>query len=47
MAAYFVVNDTTQFSGPELHHSTGRHRGRPERALGGNGVSGSTYCPDT
>jgi hypothetical protein len=25
MAAYFVVNDTTLFSGPELHHSTGRH----------------------
>ena len=25
MAAYFVVNDTTQFSRPELHHSTGRH----------------------
>jgi len=27
MAAYFVVNDTTLFSGPELHHSMGRHPG--------------------
>jgi hypothetical protein len=26
MAAYFVVNDTTLFSEPELHHSMGRHR---------------------
>ncbi len=26
MAAYFVVNDTTLFSGPELHHSMGRDR---------------------
>jgi len=25
MAAYLVVNDTTLFSGPELHHSRGRH----------------------
>jgi hypothetical protein len=25
VAAYFVANDTTLFSGPELHHLTGRN----------------------
>src|SRR4051794_11944796 len=25
MAAYVAVNDTVLFSGPELHHSMGRH----------------------
>jgi hypothetical protein len=43
MAAYFVVNDTTQFSGPELHHSTGRHPGLVEDHLGGAQGSRSSH----